>query len=166
MGTGGEEAVVGMELAASLSNLYRIQKDLAKSCLKGDMLNEFATASENLGNMTFVGGRLVANGADILEELSNALSSYEHRNYRAFGKDMGTAWRKVALSQRANSDLSEPAPKAIEDVTQGLVYGFFGSGFKWQVMTDSAPLRDVPTSAAVQPSVPTGAFTNAPLAAA
>merc|ERR1712048_1075768 len=100
-------------------------------------------------------------GADILQELSSALNSYEHQNFRAFGKDMGTAWRKVTLSQRTMSDFAEPREQDIEDVTQGLVYGFFGNGFKLQVMSDGAP-----SSVAAQPLAAAGEFLSRGMQAA
>jgi len=124
--------------------MFQAQSTVTKSCLKPDVQQELRAAGNHLGSMTFVGGRLVANGVDIVEELSEAFTSYENKNYRAFGKDMGTAWRKVLLSKPSSEGLPDPSPQAIEEVTEGLFSTFFGPGFGLQVETDSVPLPAQP----------------------
>jgi len=149
--TPGESAVIAMEMSASLSNIFQVESDLAKKCLRGDVEDELVQAVENLGNMTFVGGRLLSNGVDIVEEISSAFTAYEHQNFRAFGKDLGTAGRKVLLAKRSTSSgFSEPSSKDITDLTQGLFASFFGSGMHLQLATDA-----VPASAVEQPALAT-----------
>merc|ERR1712151_1361568 len=120
-----------MELAASLSNVYQMETRLAKKCLKGDVLDELMTAANHMANVSYMGGRLVTNGVDILDEVSSGFTSYEHRNYRAFGKDLGTAWRTVLLSKHNSQDnYANPSPLSVQEATEGLFASFFGPGFK------------------------------------
>jgi len=156
----GEEAVIAMEMAASLSSVFHVESNLAKKCLRGDVVDELTQAIDNLGNMTFVGGRLLSNGVDIVDELSEAFAAYEHKHYRAFGKDLGMAGRKVLLAKRSTSGgFSMPTSAAIEDVTQGLFASLFGSGLKLQIATDA-----VPALAVEQPALAAGqSFSTTPV---
>merc|ERR1712157_300735 len=110
-----------MEFVAGLSDLYKTQTKLAKSCLKDDVVAELQSVSDHMTNITYIGERLVANGMDIVEETSNAFDSYERQNYRAFGKDMGTVWRKVLISDPSDQpSFQAPSQDAIEEATGGL----------------------------------------------
>merc|ERR1712187_639499 len=141
-----------MALAESLSQVYKLQSKVAKSCLKGDVLAEFDKAETHLSNMTYVSGRLLTQGVDVMDELSDAFNSFEHKNYRAFGKDLGTAGRKVLLAKHSGlADFTEPSAEPIEQVTEGLFASFFGKGYDLQIAADDAP-SNVPMS---QPQVQT-----------
>merc|ERR1712151_382229 len=104
-------------------------------------MDQFEQAEKHLSNMTYVSGRLLTDGVDVMDELSNAFSSLEHRNYRAFGKNLGTAGRKVLLSKHsglADLDFQAPSDASIEQVTEGLFASFFGRGFDLQIVADDA----------------------------
>jgi len=151
----GEEAVVAMELAASLSHVYKMQAKVAKACLKGDVLDEFEQAEKHLSNMTFVSGRLLTEGVDVMDELSDAFNSFEHHSYRAFGKDLGVAGRKVLLAKRSGlADFTEPSPEAIEQVTEGLFASFFGKGYDLQLVADDVPSNVPMTAPQIQKAMP------------
>merc|ERR1712227_805167 len=107
-------------------------------------------AETHLSNMTYVSGRLLTGGVDIMDELSEAFSSFEHQNYRAFGKDLGTAGRKVLLSKHSGlNDFEAPSDEAIEEVTEGLFASFFGKGYDLQIVADDA-LAVAPTASIPQ----------------
>merc|ERR1711953_502146 len=89
--------------------------------------------------MTYVSGRPLTQGVDVMDELSDAFNSFEHKNYRAFGKDLGTAGRKVLLSKHSGlNDFEAPSDEAIEEVTEGLFASFFGKGYDLEIVADDA----------------------------
>merc|ERR1719401_2550734 len=145
-----------MELVASLSNLYRTQTKLAKSCLKDDdVVAELESVSNHMTDLDYIGERLVANGVDIVEETSNAFSSYEKQNYRAFGNDMGTVWHKLLLSDPSDQpSFRAPSQEAIEEATSGLFSSFLGRGFNLQVVSDTPGLPSPGVLTASQPGLP------------
>jgi len=118
--------------------IVRLQGRLAERCVRGDALDALHLASSHLNNMTYIGGRLVANGADILTELAAAIQAFEHGDLAQFGENFGKAWRKVLLA-RVGAGSPSPTPKAIEEMSDGLVQGFFGPGSGLVVTADLAP---------------------------
>jgi hypothetical protein len=78
---------------------------------------------------------------DIAHGLADSVVAFEARDFRRFGQDIGTALRKILLSN-ANSGtkgLPEGVPQqdVIQKVTEGVMRGFFVSG-SGIVITDTA----------------------------
>merc|ERR1740127_430640 len=107
-----------------------------KNCLHGDALQALKRAGARMRNIDAVGDKFLSNGADIVGEMSDAVERYEGRDLHGFGKDIGTALRKVLLSNSTDASLPEGLPKAdvLANVTEGLVEGFFGQGMALDVM--------------------------------
>merc|ERR1712070_370506 len=97
-----------------------------------------------MGNATYVGGRLIANGVDILTELTDATSAYDSGKLRKFGEDLGGAWRKVLLSKRSYMDFEMPSSEDMSKMTQGLVASLFGNGMTLHLATDQQIVAPVP----------------------
>merc|ERR1712046_152778 len=90
-----------------------------------------------------------------MDELSNAFNSFEHHNYRAFGKDLGAAGRKVLLAKSSGlADFTEPSAEAIEQGTEGLFASFFGKGYDLQIVADDAPAIAAMTVPHVERAMP------------
>merc|ERR1719356_310761 len=77
----------------------------------------FDKAKANLGNLTFVGGHLVANGVTIVDDLAGALTAYDAKNFRGFGSKIGHSWRQVALAKgESTSDLTTSLKEMMTDL--------------------------------------------------
>lgn len=111
-------------ISNGLATIIHLQGKLADACKEGRSLDAFNLAEHHLRNLSYVGGHLVANGADIIPELKDALKAFADGKFRTFGEDIGRAWRKVLLSKI--SDLPENK-KALQLTSQGLVEGFLSS---------------------------------------
>lgn len=135
--TAGTEMVITMEFAARFAGILELEKELAKNCLKEDAVKTLESAAQHMGNVTYMGGRLIANGVDILTELTDATSAYDAGNMRKFGEDLGGAWRKVVLSKRSALDFEMPSAQDVDEMTQGLVASLFGNGMILHVATDA-----------------------------
>jgi hypothetical protein len=132
--------IAGIELSQRLSSMMEFEEKISSSCLKNDAKAELKAASQHLSNLTFVGGRMVANGVDIITELGKAAGAYDDKNYRLFGDNMGLAARKVLLSPKGGGIhelLFKPTDDDVEDATQGLVKTLFQKGMTLQVSTDA-----------------------------
>eukprot|EP00929_Paragymnodinium_shiwhaense_P029466 TRINITY_DN16874_c1_g1_i1.p1 TRINITY_DN16874_c1_g1~~TRINITY_DN16874_c1_g1_i1.p1 ORF type:complete len:567 (-),score=133.04 TRINITY_DN16874_c1_g1_i1:438-2138(-) len=163
--TQGEETVIAMELAARLVGILDLEKRLAAKCLKKDAVEEISDAAKHVTDATYVGGRLIANGVDIVKELGDAMKSYENKDFNSFGKELGMAWREVVLAKKSKDHLDMPGPLGLQQVTQGLVSGFFGSGVDLQVVATDATMPGMYTTGAVAqvnqlPPVPVRAGVN------
>merc|ERR1712129_409486 len=120
-----------MQLGLSVKEIVGLVQDILKECVKGDALKAIEIAGKHLQDAEYLSGRLMANGADIASELSDAVLAYEKHNFRAFGQNLGKALRKVVLSQSASAELPEGPPEAfvLANVSAGILRGFFGEGF-------------------------------------
>lgn len=119
-----EEPVWGIQ--NGLVRLIQLQGAFADRCTKGGPhLDTFDLAASHLRNLSYVSGRLIANGADIAAELTDAVAAFREKDWRRFGMDVGVAWRKVLLS---NSTAQKPAAdaKAVQATSRGIIEGFFG----------------------------------------
>lgn len=125
-----------MNLGYSVHHIADLTKDVVKECVKGDARQAFQIAGKHMQSLRYVEGKLVANGADIVTELADALQNYEKHNYKSFGHDMGRVLRKVLLSKNANG-LPEglPGKLVIANITAGVMRGFFGEGFALNLQT-------------------------------
>jgi len=111
-----------------LVDMIHLQGRFADRCNPGQTLNLFQLADRHLRNLSYVGGHLVASGADIVGELAEAVDAYHRKSFGRFGEAIGRAWHKVLLS-----DVRQvPAPgktKAIKETSFGLIEGFFDPSF-------------------------------------
>lgn len=92
-------------------------------------------------NISYVGGHVVANGADIVLELTNAVAAFQHRNYCRFGHEFGAALRKVLIEKPVNMPGGPPSRVALSRMSLGLVEGFFGRSFTVTITASAQPLR-------------------------
>jgi hypothetical protein len=118
------------QLGANLEELVTLSHNIMKNCLHGDALLALKRAGVRMRSLEQVGGRFLANGGDIVGEMSDAVERYEAKDLHGFGKDVGISLRKVLLSNSTDSSLPEGLPKSdvLANVTQGLIGGFFGRG--------------------------------------
>merc|ERR1719310_2718384 len=75
--TGGEETVITLEFAARFAGILELEQQLAKECLQADAVKTMQSVAEHMSNATYMGGRLIANGVDILTELTDATSAFD-----------------------------------------------------------------------------------------
>jgi len=154
------EPLVVLRLAKSMQGLVHMMDGALGSCVRGHSLRLLDAAGRHLGNLTYMAGRLAANGVDIVQELSHAVDALRVDDYGRFGRDMGTACRKVLISNAATELLPEgpPALEELVNVAAGILEGFFGAGFELDVGSD-APVAAKPrthTADFVQDGVSTG----------
>jgi hypothetical protein len=104
-------------------------------------------AAHHLIDMKYWGHRLVVSGVDIAHCLADSIISYEKHHYHHFGKDIGTALRKVLLSNatRGTQALPEGVPEAsiIQRTTEGLMDGFFVGGSSMEITDSARPDVDI-----------------------
>lgn len=135
-----------LDAGTKMTAIVRLAERISKECVKGDALATFNLTAQHLKNMTYVGNRLVANGADIAQVLAKTVTDWDRGDFRRVGEDIGTAMRKVLLSKAGKQPpLPEGVPKhkIIEDVMRGLTKGFFVQG-TGVTMTDlAAPDVDI-----------------------
>lgn len=119
-----------MEMGVNLGKVVTAAHRAAKGCLHQDAIDALETAGRHMRSMRYVSGRLIANGADIVAELAEAIRGYEARDYRRFGAQLGLALRKALLSRGEGASLPEAAPgrRVVVNVTEGLLQGLFGPG--------------------------------------
>jgi hypothetical protein len=133
--------IAGIEISQRLSSMMEFEEKISSKCLKEDAKAELKSASQHLGNLSFMGGRLVANGVDIMTDLGKAAGAYDNQNYRLFGDMMGLAARKVLLSQKGEGIQEitgiKPTAEDVADVTNGLVRSLFKEGMTLQVSSDA-----------------------------
>lgn len=82
----------------------------------------------------------MASAVDLPHFLADAIVTFEEKQYKAFGEDVGRTLRKVLLSHSTlQSSLPEGVPeeKVIRQTSEGLMSGFFGPG-AWLEITDAA----------------------------
>jgi hypothetical protein len=118
------------QLGANLQHLVLSVHDIMENCVHGDALAALRSASHRLMDMDAVGGHFLANGADIVSEMSDAVEKFEGHRLHAFGMDIGAAARKVLLSNSTDARLPEglPGKAVLANVSEGLLDGFFGEG--------------------------------------
>jgi len=134
-----------MQMGLSVKEIVGLVQGILKECLRGDALKSMETAGKHLQDPEYVSGRLMANGADVASELSDAVLAYEKHNFRAFGQNLGKALRKVLLSHSVAAELPEGPPTAfvLANVSAGILRGFFGEGFAVDVESEEGydPMR-------------------------
>eukprot|EP00418_Pyrodinium_bahamense_P019873 CAMPEP_0179126636 /NCGR_PEP_ID=MMETSP0796-20121207/59951_1 /TAXON_ID=73915 /ORGANISM="Pyrodinium bahamense, Strain pbaha01" /LENGTH=234 /DNA_ID=CAMNT_0020825391 /DNA_START=140 /DNA_END=841 /DNA_ORIENTATION=+ len=89
---------VFLELGMSIQKIALLSHHMVKDCIRGDALKALKVAAEHMRNVKYIAGHVQANGADIVHEIGDAVSCWHDEKYRCFGRNMGTALRKVLLS--------------------------------------------------------------------
>jgi hypothetical protein len=138
--TEGALSSSGLDGVMKITSLVTSATSLSKGCVHGDALVLMTEAAHHLINGTYLEHRILVSGIDIAKMLANAVVSFEQKNFYKFGSDIGTALRKILLSQSNHAiRLPEGVPQEeiIQQTTEGLMDGFFvqGSGM---TITDSA----------------------------
>jgi len=127
--------------AGKVMGMVKLGERLMESCVLGDTVQLLNTTAKHLANVTYLQKRLVVNGVDILESLTDSVLEWDRQEYRKFGYDIGTALRKILLSKaNANGRQLPEGPaenEAIQDATEGLMRGFLNRGDK-MIVTDAA----------------------------
>eukprot|EP00446_Apocalathium_sp_SHHI-4_P064860 CAMPEP_0177524032 /NCGR_PEP_ID=MMETSP0369-20130122/49734_1 /TAXON_ID=447022 ORGANISM="Scrippsiella hangoei-like, Strain SHHI-4" /NCGR_SAMPLE_ID=MMETSP0369 /ASSEMBLY_ACC=CAM_ASM_000364 /LENGTH=353 /DNA_ID=CAMNT_0019003963 /DNA_START=13 /DNA_END=1074 /DNA_ORIENTATION=+ len=105
-------------------------QDLVGSCIHSDAQSAFQQAGQHAMSLSHITGHFMANGADIVNELSDSVMAYKTQNATQLGTDFGTAMRKLFLSNKTNGNMPEamPGDKEIGNLTSGFLQGFFGKG--------------------------------------
>jgi hypothetical protein len=120
-----------LDVGTKITNIVTLSEDLVKECMHGDVLTTFNVTLEHLKNVTYLGDRLLANGADIAESLASCVKEWDKEDYHDVGEEIGKALRKVLLSKASKKPIlpeGKPAPDIIEEVAKGITEGFFARG--------------------------------------
>jgi len=127
---GPQSFPMAMELGFTMKQIVSETQDLIGTCIHSDAKSAFQQAGQHAMSLKHITGHFMANGADIVNELSDAVLAYEKKNATQFGTDFGTAMRKLFLSNNTNGNLPEGLPddKQIANLTSGFLQGFFGKG--------------------------------------
>jgi hypothetical protein len=133
---------VTMQIGTTMRQMVHLAHEVVKKCVHADALAAFQMAGKHMRNIKYLEGRLHANGKEIAVEMANATKAYENHDLRGFGRGVGTAMRKVLLSQSNSSDLPEGPPNssALANLSEGLIEGFFGEGASLTVTSDDYPM--------------------------
>ncbi|CAK0819492.1 unnamed protein product [Prorocentrum cordatum] len=109
-----------------------------KRCTSPGAVQALGVAAAHLSNLTYVAGRVTASGADILNELADAVAALRDGSYPLFGQHLGKAGRKALLSNDSASELPEgkPTEEQIVNVSAGIIQGFFGEGFEMDITSE------------------------------
>jgi len=137
-----------MDGAIKLTSLISTVTSLIKDCVEGDALDILKKAGKHLINGKWLETHFLVNGVDIANFLANSIVSFEECHFSRFGKDVGTALRKVALSKTGHADtlgIPEGIPKeeAVEKVMQGFFEGFAAQGMNLIVKDSDDPRVDI-----------------------
>lgn len=134
-----------VELGMSFDNMMKLTHQVVRKCVQGDALAAFKKASQHMKNIQLLEGRFIANGADILTEMADALKAYENKDVSKFGFLVGKAMRKIALEDETTSSLPEgkPSKMVIANVTDGFMKGFFGKGAHLEIDSREDPANPI-----------------------
>jgi len=125
------------KLAHSMYEFIQIEEEIARECVKKETLQALGEAGQHLLNASYVRSHIIANGVDIATELADAIKSFDNHDYHKLGQEMGLAWRKVLLAPRASLPQGAPSLEELEDISEGMLEGFFGPGFVLKVSSDA-----------------------------
>lgn len=140
----GKIVSAGLDSAMKLAHLVTLSSALLQDCVHGDSLNMLTLTGKHLMSAQYLGHRFLVNGVDIARGLADSIVAFEAKDYHRFGSDIGTALRKILLSNASNgtAGLPEGVPEQeiIQKVTEGIMGGFFATG-SGIVITDKADPR-------------------------
>lgn len=166
---GSEPAELGMlagQLSISLHKVVGLSRAPISHCVRGRAAKSLEEAAEHLRNAQYVAGSLLANGANLMMELTAATDAFHDRQYYVFGRDMGRACRKVLLSgDMPHLPEGPPTSQQIVNLTAGVLEGFFGPGI--ELVLEAGPeaatipeIEPIPGAANVQTIMTSGPSTE------
>lgn len=144
--TQGTLVSAGMDGAMKLTSLATQATSLLKTCVQGDALAMMKEVGQHFINMSYVGHRILVSGVDIAHAMGDSVMAYEKHDYHEFGEDIGTAFRKVILSNNnSGTTLPEGMPEReiIQETTEGLMDGFFVRGAEVEITDSARPDVDI-----------------------
>lgn len=134
-------SAVFIDIGVTLQQVVMLAHHIGENCLEGDTLRALKTAAKHMRDVKYIAGHFLANGADVVEELTDCVEAYHSHNFTRFGSDIGVALRKVLLSHDSNAMPEAIMTKEVmADIAQGLVKGFFGKGFVLNVQLEKDAL--------------------------
>merc|ERR1719424_504347 len=77
-------SAVLMELGVSIQQVVKLSRDILKICVKDDVRHAFKTAQIHMHNLTYMGGHIMSNGADILNQLADGVIAFQGHKYTEF----------------------------------------------------------------------------------
>jgi len=101
-------------------------RNLSATCLQSDMQRQFDVAKKSLADGQMIGKKLLVNGADIAEDLDDAVSSIQEQNFTESGRSVGHAMRCVILQTSKLPPEGAPRTDAVVAMTGGLITGLLG----------------------------------------
>jgi len=119
-----------------LTHFVSLSMQLVRACVQSDAINALNATGQHLLSARYIGRRFLVNGVDIARSLADSILAFQAQNFTRFGGDIGTALRKILLSNanRGTKSLPEGMPQKdiIQQATEGLMAGFFvkGSGIR------------------------------------
>jgi len=129
------KALINVE--TGIYHIIQMGKRIAQTCMTPDAVDTMDTAAQHLRNISYVGQHLVASNVDVLAELLDAMNAFNQGHPRLFGHYMGLALRKVLLSKSTALPEGLPSAKAVEQLSAGLLVGFFGPGSTLSFQTEN-----------------------------
>jgi hypothetical protein len=136
----------GIDGATKIMSLITLSTTLVKNCVQGDALVLLNRTAHHLIDMKYIGHRILVSGVDIAHCLADCIISYEGHHYHRFGVDLGTALRKIVLSNATTgAALPEGVPEEaiIQEASEGLMDGFFAGGSMMEVTDIARPDVDI-----------------------
>jgi len=119
-----------MQFGFNIKSILGLSHKVVKQCVHGDALKALDKASDHMQDLNYVSGHFMANGQDVISELSTALLAWKKGDPKEFGLNFGKAARKVLLSDAGPGGLPEGMPRkeVMANVSAGLIRGMFGEG--------------------------------------
>jgi hypothetical protein len=136
----------GLDGAMKLTSLVTLATTLMKNCVKGDALKMLNATGQHFINLQYLGRRFLVSGVDIAHRLSDGIIAYEKKDWHRFGEDIGTALRKILMSNsKRGAHLPEGVPESsiIQETAEGLMNGFFARGTGVEITDKQDPRVDI-----------------------
>jgi len=145
---GGGTAQIIPDVKQSMVDVMNMVKGRTFDCLQAEGINDFKRAAAHLGDLHFMEQSLLANGAEVSYELTSAIKAWKGEKYGLFGGFLGQAWRRILLGGPQQGGMVPPPDFAIQQMTNGMLQGFFGSGFfmRLGVTTSTGAIQDMQIS--------------------
>jgi hypothetical protein len=142
----GNLVTEGIDGALKITSLVTLSTTLIKNCVQGDALRMLNETAHHLIDLKYLGHRFVVSGVDVAHFLSDSIIAFEGHRYHRFGRDIGTALRKVLLSNsNRGAKLPEGVPEEtiIQQVSEGVMEGFFVGGSEVRITDRVRPDVDI-----------------------
>jgi len=122
-----DASAVVMELGLSMQKVAALSHQILHTCLQNDGLEALKHAAEHAMNVTYLTQRVFINGADVATELADSVEKWHSDDRRGFGRDMGTALRKLVLSPVHRMEVQAlPSTRVLVNITDAFLASFFG----------------------------------------